>query len=168
MIATTPAGYVYQPTLHTHRIQWNMVFVCLKSCSFRLQESWKDIQQARERGNEWATHLLLTTKQKNNSYSNFALCLVLCPSRLEISLAQSEKQVCELSQSLAQSEEQLGQLETLSQSQSAEIQRLQDLCTQLSTVREMNEVSWLYTEHLDLLHGRFLYEVIASCLEKKG
>lgn len=83
----------------------------------KLQESWKDIQQARERGNE-----------------------------LEISLAQSEKQVCELSQSLAQSEEQLGQLETLSQSQSAEIQRLQDLCTQLSTVREMNEFMQLENE----------------------
>ena len=65
------------------------------------------------------------------------LCLVF---RLEVSLGQSEQRVCELSQALAQSEEQLSQLQVLSQSQSVQIQQLQDLCTQLSGVREMNEV----------------------------
>lgn len=83
----------------------------------KLQESWKDIEEARERGNE-----------------------------LETALAQSEQQVCELSTSLAQREEQLGHLETLTQSKSAEIQRLQDLCTQLSTAREMNEFLQLENE----------------------
>lgn len=61
-------------------------------------------------------------------------------SRLETSLGQSEQSVCELSQALNQSEDQLSQLRTLSQSQSAEIQQLRDVCTQLSGVREMNEV----------------------------
>ncbi|XP_058497551.1 sperm-associated antigen 5 [Solea solea] len=76
----------------------------------KLQQSWKDIQQARDRGNE-----------------------------LEASLEQSEQQVSELSQALSHSEEQLSQLQTLSQSQKMQIQQLQDLCTQLSDVREMSE-----------------------------
>lgn len=84
-------------------------------------------------------------KIKNSSLTCNLLCFALCVPRLEISLDQSEKQVCELSKALAQSEEQLSQLQTLSQSQSLEIQRLQDLCTQLSAVREMNEVSLFCT-----------------------
>ncbi|XP_040892911.1 sperm-associated antigen 5 [Toxotes jaculatrix] len=76
----------------------------------KLQQSWKDIQQAKDRANE-----------------------------LETSLGLSEQHVCELSQALAQTEEQLGQLQTLSQSQKMQIQQLQDACTQLSGVREMNE-----------------------------
>lgn len=48
----------------------------------------------------------------------------------------------ELSQALAQSEWQLSQLQSLSQSQSVEIAQLQELCAQLSNVREMNEVSF--------------------------
>lgn len=62
-----------------------------------------------------------------------------------MSLGQSEQHVCELSQALAQSEEQLSQVQTLSKSQNMEIQQLQDVCTQLSGVREMNEVSfWVF------------------------
>lgn len=62
-----------------------------------------------------------------------------------MSLGQSEQRVCELSQALAQSEEQLSQLQTLSKSQNMEIQQLQDVCTQLNGVREMNEVSfWVF------------------------
>eukprot|EP00066_Takifugu_rubripes_P021950 XP_011611216.1 PREDICTED: uncharacterized protein LOC105417693 [Takifugu rubripes] len=76
----------------------------------KLQQSWKDIQEAKERANE-----------------------------LETSLVQSEQRVCELSGALAQREEQLGQLQTLWQSQNTEIQQLHDVCTQLSGVREMNE-----------------------------
>ncbi|KAM3622981.1 uncharacterized protein V6R79_005591 [Siganus canaliculatus] len=76
----------------------------------KLQQSWKDIQSAKDRANE-----------------------------LEASLGQSEQRVSELSQALAESEEQLGQLQVLSQSQSAEIQQLKDVCTQLGSVREMNE-----------------------------
>ncbi|XP_073338782.1 sperm-associated antigen 5 [Pagrus major] len=75
-----------------------------------LQQSWKDIQQAKDKANE-----------------------------LETSLGQSEQRVCELSQALAQSEWQLSQLQALSQSQSVEIQQLQEVCKQLSNVREMNE-----------------------------
>ncbi|KAK5865625.1 hypothetical protein PBY51_019879 [Eleginops maclovinus] len=78
--------------------------------STKLQESWKDIQQAEDRANQ-----------------------------LEMSLGQSEQRVFELSQALAQSEEQLGQLQVLSQSQRVQIQQLQEVCTQLSGVREMNE-----------------------------
>lgn len=66
--------------------------------------------------------------------------LPVSASRLETSLGQSEQSVCELSQALNQSEDQLSQLRTLSQSQSTEIQQLRDVCTQLSGVREMNEV----------------------------
>ncbi|KAF3852533.1 hypothetical protein F7725_005888 [Dissostichus mawsoni] len=73
-------------------------------------KSWRDIQQAKDRANG-----------------------------LEASLGLSEQQVCELSQALAQSEEQLSQLQVLSQSQSVQIQQLQDVCTELSGVREMNE-----------------------------
>lgn len=62
--------------------------------------------------------------------------------RLETSLGQSEQRAYEFSRALAQSEEQLGQLQVLSQSQSSQIQQLQDVCTQLNGVREMNEVSW--------------------------
>lgn len=58
-----------------------------------------------------------------------------------MSLGDSEKRVSELSQALAQSEEQLNQLQICSQSQKVQIQQLQDVCTQLSGVREMNEVS---------------------------
>ncbi|XP_063324658.1 sperm-associated antigen 5-like isoform X1 [Pelmatolapia mariae] len=76
----------------------------------KLQESWKDKQEAKDRADD-----------------------------LEASLRQSEQRVCELSRALAQSEEQLGQLQSLSQSQSLQIQQLQDVCTQLSGVREMNE-----------------------------
>ncbi len=68
------------------------------------------------------------------------LCFVCV--RLETSLGQSEQRVSELTQALAQSEEQLSQLQSVSQSQIVEIQRLQDVCTQLSGVREMNEVSF--------------------------
>uniref|UniRef100_A0A3Q1EGB6 Sperm associated antigen 5 n=1 Tax=Acanthochromis polyacanthus TaxID=80966 RepID=A0A3Q1EGB6_9TELE len=78
--------------------------------STKLQQSWKDIQQANERANE-----------------------------LEASLGQSEERECELSRALAQSEEQLSQLQILSQSQSLQIQQLQEVCTQLKGVREMNE-----------------------------
>ncbi|CAN9510300.1 unnamed protein product [Ophioblennius macclurei] len=78
--------------------------------STKLEQSWQDVKEAKERA-----------------------------SQLEMSLNQSERRVVELTGALAQSEEQLGQLQTLSQSQSAEIQHLQDLCTQLKGVREMNE-----------------------------
>ncbi|XP_037329062.2 sperm-associated antigen 5 isoform X2 [Pungitius pungitius] len=78
--------------------------------STKLQQSWKDIQLAKDRANE-----------------------------LETSLGQSEQRAYEFSQALAQSEEQLGQLKVLSQSQSTQIQQLQDACTQLNGVREMNE-----------------------------
>ncbi|XP_018517099.1 sperm-associated antigen 5 [Lates calcarifer] len=76
----------------------------------KLQQSWKDIQQAKDRADE-----------------------------LETSLVQSERRVSELTQALAESEEQLGQLQNLSQSQKIQLQQLQDVCTQLSGVREMNE-----------------------------
>ncbi|XP_070684359.1 sperm-associated antigen 5 [Pempheris klunzingeri] len=76
----------------------------------KLQQSWKDSQLAKERENE-----------------------------LETSLSQSEQSVSELRQALAQSDEQLSQLEAFSQSQTTQIQQLQDVCTQLSGVREMNE-----------------------------
>ncbi|XP_071360634.1 sperm-associated antigen 5 isoform X2 [Trachinotus anak] len=82
----------------------------LASETTKLQQSWKDIQQAKDRANE-----------------------------LETSLGQSEQRVCELSRALAESEEQLGQLQTLSQSQKMQLQQLQDVCTQLGGVREMNE-----------------------------
>lgn len=76
--------------------------------------------------------------------TNSAACVLsFAVSRLEASLGQSEQRVFELSQALVQSEEELGQLQTLSQSQSTQIQQLQDVCTQLSGVREMNEVSSL-------------------------
>lgn len=67
--------------------------------------------------------------------------LCLLTTRLEASLGDSERRVRQLSQALAHSEEQLGQLQSLSQSQSCQIQQLQDACAQLSSVREMNEVS---------------------------
>ncbi|XP_030004690.1 sperm-associated antigen 5 [Sphaeramia orbicularis] len=76
----------------------------------KLQQSWKDIQQAKDRADE-----------------------------LETSLSQSQQRVCELSQALAHSEQQMDQLQTLSQSQTTQIQQLQEVCTQLSGVREMNE-----------------------------
>ncbi|XP_068583710.1 sperm-associated antigen 5 [Cebidichthys violaceus] len=78
--------------------------------STKLQQSWKDIQLAKDRANE-----------------------------LEMSLGQSEQRASEFSQALAQSEEQLSQLQVLSQSQEMQIQQLQEVCTQLNGVREMNE-----------------------------
>ncbi|KAK2817161.1 hypothetical protein Q5P01_025352 [Channa striata] len=82
----------------------------LASETTKLQQSWKDIQQAKDRTNE-----------------------------LEMSLNHSEQRVCELNQALAQTEEQLSQLQTLSTSQKMQIQELQDVCKQLNGVREMNE-----------------------------
>ncbi|KAA8594701.1 hypothetical protein FQN60_011836 [Etheostoma spectabile] len=75
-----------------------------------LKQSWKEIQLAKDRANE-----------------------------LETSLGQSEQRVADLSKALAQNEEQLSQLQLLSQSQNLQIQQLQDVCTQLGGVREMNE-----------------------------
>ncbi|XP_028314060.1 sperm-associated antigen 5 [Gouania willdenowi] len=75
-----------------------------------LQQSWKDVKEAKERANE-----------------------------LEASLDQSEQHRKQLSRALAQSEEQLEQLQTLTESQSLQIQQLQDVCTQLSSIRETNE-----------------------------
>ncbi|XP_037621347.1 sperm-associated antigen 5 [Sebastes umbrosus] len=76
----------------------------------KLRQSWRDIQQAKDRANE-----------------------------LETSLGQSEQRVHELSRALAQSEEQLNQLQVVSQSQNMQIQQLQEVCTQLRGVGEMNE-----------------------------
>ncbi|KAK9540510.1 hypothetical protein VZT92_002957 [Zoarces viviparus] len=78
--------------------------------STKLQQSWKDIQLAKDRADE-----------------------------LEMSLGQSEQRASAFSRALAQSEEQLGQLRVLSQSQELQIQQLQEVCTQLSGVSEMNE-----------------------------
>ncbi|KAM9314239.1 sperm-associated antigen 5 [Pholidichthys leucotaenia] len=78
--------------------------------STKLQQSWQDVHEAKERTDE-----------------------------LETSLAQSKQCVCDLTQALAQSEEQLCQLRTLSHSQTLQIQQLQDVCTQLSSMQEMNE-----------------------------
>ncbi|TNN89454.1 Sperm-associated antigen 5 [Liparis tanakae] len=82
----------------------------LASESTKLQQSWKDIQITTDRANE-----------------------------LESSLGQSEQRAFEFSHALAQREEQLGQLKVLSQSQETQIQQLQEVCTQLNGVREMNE-----------------------------
>ncbi|XP_028461375.1 sperm-associated antigen 5 isoform X2 [Perca flavescens] len=76
----------------------------------KLKQSWKDIQLAKDRANE-----------------------------LETSLDQSEQRVSELSQALAQTEEKLSHLQLLSESQNLQIQQLQEVCTQLCGVREMNE-----------------------------
>lgn len=82
----------------------------LASETTRLQLSWKDKQQANDRAEE-----------------------------LEVSLGHSKQCVSELSEALAHREEQLSQQQTLSESQTIEIQQLQDVCTQLSGVHEMNE-----------------------------
>ncbi|XP_024859870.1 sperm-associated antigen 5 isoform X2 [Kryptolebias marmoratus] len=76
----------------------------------KLQQSWKDIQQANERANQ-----------------------------LTASLEESEGRERELSRALAQSEDRVGQLQTLSQSQALQLQQLQEVCAQLSGVQEMNE-----------------------------
>ncbi|XP_029909614.1 sperm-associated antigen 5 isoform X2 [Myripristis murdjan] len=76
----------------------------------KLQQSWKDVQQAKDKADE-----------------------------LEVSLDQSQQRVCELSEALAHREEQLNQLQALSHTQSTEIKQLQDVCTQLNGVQEMNE-----------------------------
>lgn len=62
-------------------------------------------------------------------------------SRLEASLQESKERVRALTQALTQSEDHAAQLQTLSQSQSLQIQQLQDACAQLKSVQEMNEVS---------------------------
>ncbi|AWP05473.1 putative sperm-associated antigen 5 isoform 3 [Scophthalmus maximus] len=82
----------------------------LTSETTKLQQSWKDVQQAKDRANE-----------------------------LETSLDHSEQRVSELSRALAQSEEQLGQLQSLSEAQKIQLRQLQDVRTQLGGVREMNE-----------------------------
>ncbi|XP_038134523.1 sperm-associated antigen 5 [Cyprinodon tularosa] len=76
----------------------------------KLQQSWQDLHQANER-----------------------------ESQLKASLEDSEQRVSELSRALAENEDLLAELQNLSQSQSAQIQQLQDVCTQLGGVRDMNE-----------------------------
>ncbi|KAF7667588.1 hypothetical protein LDENG_00055380 [Lucifuga dentata] len=76
----------------------------------KLQQSWKDAQQASNRADE-----------------------------LEASLSESQQHVCELTRVLAESEEQLCQLQAQNHSQNLQIQQLQDVCAQLSSVRETNE-----------------------------
>ncbi|XP_013863232.1 sperm-associated antigen 5 [Austrofundulus limnaeus] len=76
----------------------------------KLEQSWKDIKQANERADQ-----------------------------LEASLQESKERVCELTGALSQSEDHVAQLQTLTQSQSLQIQQLQDACAQLRGVQEMNE-----------------------------
>ncbi|XP_061737007.1 sperm-associated antigen 5 [Nerophis ophidion] len=59
--------------------------------------------------------------------------------QLVSSLQQAEQRVEVLSQTLCESEEQFSRLHALTQEQSLQIQQLQDVCAQLSGVREMNE-----------------------------
>uniref|UniRef100_A0A8C9X9D0 Si:dkey-25o16.4 n=1 Tax=Sander lucioperca TaxID=283035 RepID=A0A8C9X9D0_SANLU len=75
-----------------------------------------------------------TTKYDPHSNTDLLMAYML-----QTSLGQSEQRVHELSRALAQTEEQLSQLQVLSQSQNLQIQQLQDVCTQLGGVREMNE-----------------------------
>ncbi|XP_034044445.1 sperm-associated antigen 5 isoform X2 [Thalassophryne amazonica] len=82
----------------------------LTSESTKLQQSWKDVQEANDRANE-----------------------------LELLLTQSQQRVYELSQDLAHCDQQLKQQQALLDTQSRDIKSLQDLCTQLNGVREMNE-----------------------------
>ncbi|CAL8331681.1 unnamed protein product [Lota lota] len=82
----------------------------LISESTTLQQSRKDLQQAIDK----ADHL-------------------------EELLGPSEQRVCELSEALAHSEHQLGLLQAQTQTQAQQLQQLKDTCTQLSSVREMNE-----------------------------
>lgn len=79
--------------------------------------------------------------------------------RLEGSLSESRQRVCELSQALADSEEQCGQLQARCHSQNLQLQQLQDVCTQLSAVRETNEVSlrsvyvWAHASYIHKPHS---------------
>lgn len=82
----------------------------LASETTKLQQSWKDIQQAKDRAAE-----------------------------LELSVGVSEQRVCELTQALSHSEEQLSHVQSVCESQASQITQLRDLCSQLSGVREMNE-----------------------------
>ncbi|PWA30720.1 hypothetical protein CCH79_00009171, partial [Gambusia affinis] len=76
----------------------------------KLQQSWKDLHEANDRADQ-----------------------------LQASLSGSEQRVSELDLALAESDQRLGQLQNLSQSQTVQIQQLQEVCTQLGGVREMNE-----------------------------
>ncbi|XP_043969308.1 sperm-associated antigen 5 isoform X2 [Gambusia affinis] len=76
----------------------------------KLQQSWKDLHEANDRADQ-----------------------------LQASLSGSEQRVSELELVLAESDQRLGQLQNLSQSQTVQIQQLQEVCTQLGGVREMNE-----------------------------
>ncbi|KAK7930528.1 hypothetical protein WMY93_006923 [Mugilogobius chulae] len=77
----------------------------LASETTKLQQSWADIKQAKERS----------------------------------SLVQSSQRVSELSEALGHREEQVSQLQSLSEDQALQLQQLQELCTQLSGVRDENE-----------------------------
>lgn len=99
----------------------------------------------------WPIYSLLATHQKmlQKLAQAYSTVYVLCvpASRLETLLGQSEQRVCQLSQALSENGEQLSQFQTLSQTQEIQIQKLQDVCTQLGGVHEENEVS-LYNEYL--------------------
>ncbi|XP_033829420.2 sperm-associated antigen 5 isoform X2 [Periophthalmus magnuspinnatus] len=82
----------------------------LVSETTKLQQSWTDIKQAKDRVQE-----------------------------LESSLVQSEQCVNDLSAALAHSEDQVSQLCALSEAQAQQLQQLQEMCTQLRGVREENE-----------------------------
>ncbi|XP_061778920.1 sperm-associated antigen 5 [Nerophis lumbriciformis] len=66
--------------------------------------------------------------------------------QLVSSLRQAEQRVEALSQTLCESEEELSRLHALTQEQSLQIQQLQDVCAQLSAVREMNEFMQMENE----------------------
>lgn len=82
----------------------------LASETTKLQQSWADLKEARERAQE-----------------------------LDVSLVQSEQRVAELSEALACREEQVSHLQGVSETQTLQLQQLQDMCSQLSGVRDMNE-----------------------------
>ncbi|XP_061888924.1 sperm-associated antigen 5 isoform X2 [Entelurus aequoreus] len=66
--------------------------------------------------------------------------------QLVSSLHQAEQRVEALSQTLCESEEELSRLHALTQEQSLQILQLQDVCAQLSGVREMNEFMQMENE----------------------
>ncbi|KAJ8000729.1 hypothetical protein DPEC_G00183370 [Dallia pectoralis] len=78
--------------------------------SSKLQQSWTEVKQTKDRANE-----------------------------LEGSLGQSEQRVGELTRALAQTEEELERLQNLTQSQGQKLQEFQEVRSQLHSLKEMNE-----------------------------
>lgn len=146
-------------------IHWYALFVCVKRpfFFFRLQESWKDIQQARERGNEWATLELFnaetnqpTNKQNNKKQTSFLTLL------LQIGVSSGSFRITSVRVKLI-SGSKWGAARSAGDTHPVPERRDPAAPGSVQAAQHGPRDEWGELTHLDLLYRQCLNEVISSC-----